>query len=701
MTLLNTSDGPVDVSFDVAGRPTISAGTWDAAAYGLGWTCGKHRRAQLDLLRRRAHGRLAELVGPDAVPSDIRQRTLGLAGVAAECWAGLPASQCRLLSFHADGVNAAGPAPEPWHPVDTIAVAQQLFQALASDGADNRMVEVMRRTLPADVVAFLLDGADEFAVEVDGTIPNTEPVPLPADALRVLMAQPPDCSSRVVVSDDHPVGSNAWAVASGRSVVLANDMHLELTDPSLLYGARLVLPGFDVAGVTVPGMPILVAGTNSMVAWGFTRLPGDICDLREIDEGPMPGTYMVGGRPEPFSMRHEVIRVQGGDDVILDIRQTRWGPVTSNLAGHLVAFSSTLLDPRALDFSLLRVHSARSADEAADVITDCGLPPMNAVIADTSGRVLWTVAGRFPARGGTGPRGFATGGPPPWLPPRALPRRAAPPGGFVVTCNNSNTDSRVAGLGWNYFPGCRAIRARNELVAKRGHDVSGSARLQLDLDASYYEFYRDLAVRHIAALPAHATLTALQDEVAAWRGSAHRDEYGLALLVVFRDLIREEMFSAVTRPCQRYDDQFTYCYHGYERSLRRLLTALDDGLVPAPWRRPEHFVISQLMAARTLLTKRTGIDGPIRWGVVNRLAVTSVPVGIELSGCAEALLVAQPDFGAAVRLVVDLVRPADGILAIPGTADGANASVHLARWAGGAADPLPSAASRVLSEEPF
>jgi penicillin G amidase len=692
-----TPDGPAEIAFDAVGRPTIYAPTWDAAALGMGWACAIHRRAQLDLMRRRSQGRLAELAGPGAVPSDVQQRTLGLASVATACWAGLPASQRRLLEFYSAGVNAGtrDPGFGEWRPVDTIAVAQQLFQALVGDGADNRMVEVMRRTLPDEVVSFLLDPADEFAVEIDGTVPGVERAPLPAQQLSTLMAEPADDPGRVVVSDGRPAGSNAWAIAREGSVVLANDMHLELTDPSVLYAVRLVLPMAEAEGVTVPGLPMLIAGTNTKVAWGFTRLPGDVCDLREIEEGP-GSTYLVDGHAEPYQVRRETIRVRGADDVMLDVKQTRWGPVAGSLAGRPVALTSPLTEPDALDFGLMRVLSAQDAHSAADVITSCGLPPLNAVIADSAGTALWTVAGRYPARQQRGPRGFAdpppSGAPSPRLPPHALPRLTAPPGGHVVTCNNGNAPTREAGLAWNFFPGCRARRAAAELAAGRGHDVPGAARLQQDIDASYFAFYRDLALRHLDAVRhLRGVPAALRDEISAWGGTAHRDERGLALLVIFRDLLREELFAAVTRPCQRYDDQFTYCYHGHERPLRRLLMALDDGLVPAPWATATDFVIGLLIGARTLLIRQAGTPEPVRWGTVNRLALTPGPDGTELSGCMESLLVAAPDFGAAVRLVVDLARPASGLLSLPGAPDGTQAPRYLARWADGAADPLPSA----------
>ena len=706
MTVLRTGDGPVEVTFDFdggdgGGWPTVRATTWDAAAFGLGWACARQRSGQLDLLRRRAHGRLAELLGPAAVPGDIRQRTLGLAAVADRCWELLPAGQRRMLEFHADGVAAAGADIEPWRPVDTVAVAQVLYQSLGSDGADNRMVEVLRRTLPAEVVTFLLDPADEFGTELDGAESAAVPAPLPLAALRTLVAQPPESPARVVVSDGRPVGSNAWATARDGVVVLANDMHLELTEPSLLHPARVILPESTVEGVLLPGVPAIVAGATERIAWGFTRLPADGCDLYEIEEDDTGDGYFVDGHIEPYTVRREVIRVRGAEDVVLPVRETRWGPVTDRLAGRPVAFAGTLTEPGALDFGLAGMHAARTAHEAADLLAGCGMAPVNALLADTAGTVLWTVAGRFPARSSTGPRGFATpgtvAGPPGWLPQSALPRRVAPPGGFLVSCNNGNVESRSAGLGWNFFPGCRARRAAAALAAGDAPGAAGSARLQLDVDAGYFAFYRDLALRYLDSVRPSvrpAELTTLRAEVAAWRGTAHRDEYGLALLVAFRDVLREEVFAALTRPCQRYDERFTYCYHGYERPLRRVLGALGDGLVPAPWRGPAHFVLGQLGMARALLTRHTGIAGPVRWGEVNRLALTTGPAAVELSGCAESLLVAQPDFGAAVRLVAELTAPGGRELSVPGAPGGAAPAVthrRLTRWA--ATEPLSPALS--------
>ncbi|QNP66631.1 penicillin acylase family protein [Streptomyces genisteinicus] len=701
---LRTADGIVEIALDGPGRPVVHAPTWTAAAYGLGWAVARHRRGQMDLMRRRSHGRLAETSGPPAARSDLRQRTLGLAQVARACWELLPVSQRRTLEAYADGVNAAAPDGPggAWTPVDCIAVTQGLFQALSSDGQDVRMVEVMRRTLPAAVTGFLLDPQDEFAVGIDGTVPETARSPLPLAELRALMAEPPGPPGPLVVSEGRPVGSNAWAVTDGDTAVLANDMHLELTSPSLMYAARLVVGDTGVTGVTVPGLPVIVAGTNGRIAWGFTRLPADTCEVRELTPGSTPGTYRHDGRDEPFTVRTERVAVLGGDDIGIEVLDTPWGPVVDELRGRPLVLSSNLTDPTALDFSLAGLYECADVTEAADLLNDCGMPPLNALLADTAADVAWTVTGRHPRRAG-GPRGFCDAErdvwPTPRLAPHELPRLVSPPSGHVISCNNGDAAGRTERLGWNFFPGTRARRAAASLAADGPHDEARSGALQLDLDAELYAYYRDLALRYTPER-APEPLRSLRDEVLAWRGTSHHDEYGLALLVVFRELLREELFAAVTRPCRRYDAAFTYCYNGHEGPLRRLVDALAADMVPKPWPGPAPFVVAMLGGARALLTKRTGSAGPTRWGSVNVLAPTPLgddPAGrtgvsgAGLSGCPESLRVTQPDFGAAMRLVVAPARPGEGLLTVPGSPAGTGTADrdHVARWVAGRTHPLP------------
>ena len=114
-------------------------------------------------------------------------------------------------------------------------------------------------------------------------------------------------------------GSNNWVIAGKHTAsgkpLLSNDMHLGLTEPNIWYMADLRAPGFHAAGVTLPGMPFVIAGHNEHVAWGFTALYADVQDLY-IEKLDGKGNYQAAdGSWKPLTVDHEIIHVRGGKDV--------------------------------------------------------------------------------------------------------------------------------------------------------------------------------------------------------------------------------------------------------------------------------------------------------------------------------------------------------------------------------------------------
>jgi penicillin amidase len=233
------------------------------------------------------------------------------------------------------------------------------------------------------------------------------------------------------------------------------------------------------------------------------------------------------------------------------------------------------------------------------------------------------------------------------------------------------------------------------VVPGGGRDAAATRDLQLDVDASCHEFYRSLALRYLPRSPRTEALREIRADVEAWGGTAHAREPGLALLTVFRELLREALVAAATRPARALDARFTYCFAGAEGPLRRLIAAVHDGLVPAPWRDARHFVVGQLLMARLVLLRDIGTDRLPRWGERNRLRLVPLAgyppeaVDLELSGCAETVRVAQPDYGAVMRLVVDLGRPGNSSVSIPGSPEeGTPIAGAVLSWAAGRCQPL-------------
>src|SRR5690606_18770756 len=134
-------------------------------------------------------------------------------------------------------------------------------------------------------------------------------------------------------------GSNNFAVsgaltADGRAIV-ADDMHLGLRAPNLWFRARLrwpdaAAPGgrVDVQGVTLPGLPAIIVGSNGHVAWGYTNSYGDYLDW--ASETPCTGSATAPAQGAPpcarVQLHRETIHVANGEPVALDVRETRWGP---------------------------------------------------------------------------------------------------------------------------------------------------------------------------------------------------------------------------------------------------------------------------------------------------------------------------------------------------------------------------------------
>ena len=304
--MLDGLDAPVRLVRCPAGIVLIQASSLPDAIAGLGYVTARDRLFQMDMLRRQAAGRAAELLGRPAVESDERQRRLDLPTAARRAVAALPSRHRDLLERYAAGVNSAmaqqlppfehrllGVTAARWHPADSMLVALYLAQLLCDDGRHILSRNVMRDCLPAPVVEFLLSDADPYRVDMAGRPLEADGPAMPVAAIRRLVAEAHHrgIPSRLVVADDEPWGSNAVALAGSRTAdgraILSCDMHLPLTAPPLFYRAALEWGGHCVDGATVPGLPVFVAGSTGSLAWGPTRLGVDTVDIVVLDR-PSP-----------------------------------------------------------------------------------------------------------------------------------------------------------------------------------------------------------------------------------------------------------------------------------------------------------------------------------------------------------------------------------------------------------------------------
>ncbi|MBY0330733.1 MAG: penicillin acylase family protein [Acetobacteraceae bacterium] len=563
-------ENPVSISLDAHGIPRIAAGSEHDAAVALGVLHARDRMFQMEVMRRGAQGRLAEVAGPAALRADRFVRTLGLARRAEEDLAALPAGTRALLEAYAAGVNAwiaargrlAAPeflalgAPEPWRPEHSLLWAKVMGLWLSVGWRDELARERLAAAGLAEARIAELWPADETAGRPDLAIPEVRGAAVVDPALwaRLAAALPgfPQDPGALPGS-----ASNAWVVASARSEsgapLLATDPHLGFQAPVLWYLVRIDLPGGRMrAGATSPGVPLIVLGRNESVAWSFTTTHSDTQDLF-VERLAGTDAYETPEGPRPFAVREEAIRVRGRDaPEILRVRETRHGPVLSDLAelaraapGTVVAAAMANLAPNDTAApGLLAVNRARDLDEVRAAAALISSPPQNLLAADRAGRIALYLTGRTPVRragdGSRPARGWD--GSQDWtgfVPFEDMPHVEDPPSGALVNANN-----RVAPEGGPFlgreWPGDWRFRRIGELLgAAPQHDAAGFAAMQMDtvsLLARALVMPADAVLRRVPRPEGTAAARAL-DLLLAWDGNAAPDRPEPLIFAAWREAV--------------------------------------------------------------------------------------------------------------------------------------------------------------------
>lgn len=737
------------VNADKMGIPSIFADTRQDAFRVLGFLHARDRLFQMDLMRRKSAGRLAEIFGAKAAGLDKSQRDYQLAQAAENVVAVLPASQKSVLAAYVAGVNAyldqarilppefvaLNYRPEPWRAEDSVLVALGMFQTLNGQEQDERMVSVMEKALPPALVKFLTPDTDLYARAILGGTESHRPAQtVPVSDFNGLERPALALAKGGVVADASIAGSNNWVVAGSKTAdgraIIANDMHLGLNTPNIWYRAELHYADSYLNGVTLPGLPVLVVGSNGRVAWGFTNATADLLDLVTLEINPENSQeYLTPQGWRGFGKTSAAIKVKDGADIPVELRTTIWGPVSSqSLLGKPVAIKWTALDASAVDFGFLEMDKAASTAEAMAVMNQIGGPPQNVVFADRDGHIGWTYMGRFPIRKGFDglvSRSWADGtvawdG---FIPPGELPRVFDPPEGFIATANNRTLGSGYPHvLGYNWALAYRAYRIAELLQAAGGMTEHDLLRIQLDTRTELFEFYRQQALEALSRASNRPEMAQSEQALLAWDGHMHAQSKGAALLTALRGKLAEGVFAKVVAHCQQLEPGFKYAWREMETPLRQLLTERPKGVLPEEFHDDwDSFILQSLNEVTAELARQYPDIEPAKlpWGTVNQITLAhpfskNLPMlaaflnigEFESDGCAGfCVKVLSNTHGASERLVLSPAHPEDGILEMPGGQSGHPLSSHYRDqqpfWqAGEAAGFLPGPVFEVLSFQP-
>jgi penicillin G amidase len=568
----------VIVRRDQHGVPHIDAQTQEDLFVAQGYVTAQDRLWQMDAFRRNASGELAEILGPSMVKHDMAQRVFQFRKTAERIYANLGTEDRARYEAYARGVNlfiaqnqdSLPPEfrllhyrPRPWSGADSVTVGMLMVDMLDTRwnvklareriraGLHNSKLEAdlypvgsWRDHPPTGVLLDLSQPHPEPPTTEDEDDDRSETRAVPEEDLRALR----ELLGRSECADCAP-GSNSWVVAGKHTAsgkpLLSNDMHLGLNEPNIWYMADLRAPGFHAAGVTLPGLPFVIAGHNEHVAWGFTALYGDVQDLY-IDTLDGKGNFRdPDGAWKPLMTDHEVIRVRGGKDVAVDVQSTAHGPLLNPIfpkETRPIALKWNLYDAALNSIPVYAMDTASNWTEFSAALAQWCWPTQNIVYSDDEGHIAYHAIGRMPLR----PAGLQgvpiQDGTHEWkgyIPFDSLPNAFDPPSGFLATANSRvTTDASPFLLTLDWAEPYRAERIYKLL---QGRDRLGPEDLLAVQTDIYSEMDQEMAHRFAYAID-HAAgkdegLRKAADLMRSWDGRLTTDSAAASLVTQTRRAI--------------------------------------------------------------------------------------------------------------------------------------------------------------------
>ncbi len=702
----------VVVERDAQGIPTVVASNRLDLARATGFLHAQDRFFQMDLLRRAGAGELCELFGPGPLQYDLWIRQFRLRATAQAVVASLGETERAILASYTEGVNAGLQAlavrppeylllrqkPQLWRPEDTGLVIYRMGLELSDAGAGrDANVAVAQKALSAAAFNFYVRPDTLCQAALDGT---TLPVPrLPTPQEFDARSAPTNQQTGTAGKESHP-GSNAWAIdgrrTGGRGAMVANDMHLGLALPHIWYRMRFVWHDNDggarqLVGVSLPGVPAMVVGSNGRVAWGFTAAQLDVSDQVLLEEDAAhPQACRADDAWTPLRTYTEAIRIGGSSNYNAQVTWSPWGPVGTNLLGQRVAYRWVMEFPEAANFGLIAFERASTARELLDLAPRCGLPWQNVIVADRDGHIGWTLGGWFPKRAGVDgrtPASWADGksGWRGWVAPEDYPRVFDPPQGAVWSANQRHLGSEayLSLMGGDYLDhGARARQIRDQLLTLTNARPPDLLAIQLDDRAVLLQPWQELMLKTLDSATNEARFAEARQLVANWGGRAATNSVGYRLVRGFRDQVIGALIEPAVQRCRSACSKFEYLPGHHEGLAWDLLKDRPAHLLPLPFISYEQLLVT---AARRLLERlpQSRALAEYTWGDQNRVKLRH-PLGRavpqlsrwvdlperQLPGDGNMPRVQGSDLGASERMVVSPGHEEEGLLHMPGGQSG-------------------------------
>jgi penicillin G amidase len=515
----------VVVEIDPSGIPHIKAQSDEDAVFAQGYMHAKERLLQMDYARREGAGTLAEVLGKDALESDIESRTMGYSELAESAYQNLSPEAKKMVDAYTTGINAylnSNPTlpseyqalkyqPEAWKPIDVMVTLQAGNSSGITDGDEISRAELLQKGLSKERIEELvnLDPENTSTIIQSEDIQQFQSsVTSPSEVTEATASLGiSDTSEESVFPESSATdfNSNNWVISGDKTTTgkpfLANDPHSSLSDPSAWYQAKLESPNLDVVGASSPGIPGIAIGHNQDIAWGQTSTGVDAEDYYLLQETEDKSGYIYNGQVKPYEIREETIKVKDAEPVTLQVKESVYGPVVSELMGETqpIALHSVALEPTNGKMeAILGIDQASNWEEFKEASQLIKVPGSNLVYADVEGNIGYIAPGQFPIRQpehtgeypvvGTGEfdwQGF--------IPEQDVPQVYNPESGYIVTANNTITpDNYPYEINGRFAPPYRSERISELINSKDKLSLEDMQNIQLDQVSLLYRDFRPI-----------------------------------------------------------------------------------------------------------------------------------------------------------------------------------------------------------------
>lgn len=709
----------ITVERDQQGIATFTGKNRNDIAIAVGFVHAQERFFQMDLLRRNSAGELSSLFGEVALDYDKSIRRHRFRERARRIVSQLPKDQYAILKAYTRGVNqgldALSSAPfeylllqQPplvWQEEDSVLTVLSMYIDLQyHDGRRERTLGAMKSALSEEVFNFLNPLGSQWDAAIDGTtLPS---FPLPEHAWPAASAKNFNIDNHIEDLNDSYLtqdkeqfpGSNNWAVAGSiskhSSAIVSNDMHLSIRVPNTWYRASFKYPIDDetiqVTGVTLPGVPNIVVGSNGHIAWGFTNSYGDWSDIITLKLHEDKSQYLTPQGYQPFTTSTQMIAIKDKESVEVEIKETIWGPVIGeNAQGDLLVYRWIAHDVEAVNLHHTKLETAKNVDEAFQIASKAGIPAQNMMIGDKQGNIGWTIMGPIPLKKGNigdVPSDWSTGenGWDGFASFDQYPRVKNPESNRLWTANSrvvGNDMYKVLGNG-GYALGARAQQIRDRLMSKVAFDEKDLLNIALDDEALFlkrwHKFINTNVLTDIAIEqnPSWAEVRSILDTE---KLHARTDSVAYRIVTNFRLNVRNTVFEDFNNHFSDLDEgyRFSAIRHQIETPLWELVTKQPDNFMWLPkdnWSLLFEDALSKTLADMTIeqplseatwgLENKARIQHPLSKAIPFFGSILDMPQD-PLPGDGYIPRVDGQGFGASERMIVSPGQEENGILHMP------------------------------------